>query len=107
MTENNWIIDSGASNHVTGLKQFFVNYTPIRGQHLQIANGKHITVKGKGDVNLKGTNGLVLKNVWHAPGLTSNLISLGQLEEKGLMMVKQADGTTILVQADKIIASIY
>ena len=84
-----WFVDSGASNHVTGDKRHFTTYTPIQGQQLETANGKRLTVRGKGNVTIPGANGLMLADIWHAPGITSNLVSLGQLEDKGIAIMKR------------------
>src|SRR5436309_14570512 len=78
---NTWFIDSGASNHVTGSKDHFTNYIPINSQQLKVANGQRLPVKGKGDLKVPEANGLSLTGMWHVPGMMSNLVSLGQLED--------------------------
>ena len=44
-----WVIDSGASDHVTGSSPFFFTYIPYSGQHkVKIADGTISSVSGKG-----------------------------------------------------------
>jgi len=48
-----WYVDSGASDHMTNWKEWFVDYTnfdvhsPVR-----IGDGKHIMAVGKGNINI-------------------------------------------------------
>ncbi|KAI9854274.1 MAG: hypothetical protein M1813_001314 [Trichoglossum hirsutum] len=73
---------------------------------LEIANGQRIAVKGKGHIEVPGSNGLILADVWHAPDMTSNLVSLGQLEDKGITMIKEGK-SIFLTQNNTRIASVY
>ena len=41
-------------------------------------------------------NGLILIGAWHVPGIARNLVSLGQLKDKGIAMKKQPAGNMIL-----------
>src|SRR5204862_8278924 len=78
----------------------------MTGQDIEVANGQFLTVRGIGDLITPGPCGLTLTEMWHVPGMVSNLISLGQLEDKGITMVKQANGSRILQQANKTIARV-
>jgi len=66
------------------------------GHTLEIADGHHITIRGKGNVQILGSNGLLLVDVWNTAGMMSNLISLGQLEDKGVTIVRNSNGSTTL-----------
>ena len=73
-----WIVDSGATDHMTGNSQFFLSYSPSSGQQkVQMANVNFSTVAGKGTVRLSPA--LLLKDVLHVPKLTYNLISVCKL----------------------------
>jgi hypothetical protein len=59
--ERIWVTDSGATNHVTGLNQKWVNYRAFRkGEHkVRFANNATVDAKGIGDIAM-----LFLSRVW-------------------------------------------
>ncbi|CAM8951545.1 unnamed protein product [Rhodiola kirilowii] len=73
-SDNSWILDSGATDHMTGTSQFFSSYTPCAGnKKVKMADGSFATIAGKGTVII--TPSLTLKNVLHVPLLSYNLLS--------------------------------
>lgn len=84
-TETNWVIDSGASIHVTSKKEFFNSYTPGNFGTLKMGNDGLAKVMGIGNVCLEAANGskLVLRDVRHVPDIRMNLISTGKLDDEG------------------------
>ena len=75
---NNWIVDSGASDHMTGNSQLFVSYTPCAGnEKVRIADGTLSVIAGKGSVRV--TNSITLHSVLHVLNLDCNLLSVNQL----------------------------
>ena len=82
-----WIIDSGASFHVTPHEEFFSSYQ--KGDFGTVKMGNHVTSKivGIGEVSLMTETGnkLVLKEVRHVPEMRLNLISAGKLDEAGMI----------------------
>ena len=74
-----------------------------------LGNLKHslLQVKGKGNVEVPGTGGLRLQDVWHISGLTSNLISVGQLEDKSVTLVGLSSKELVLVKENKAIAQVH
>ena len=82
-----WIIDSGASFHVTPHEEFFSSYQ--KGDFGMVKMGNHVTSKivGIGEVTLVSENGnkLVLKEVRHVPDMRLNLISVSKLDEAGMI----------------------
>ncbi|KAK8564203.1 hypothetical protein V6N12_036332 [Hibiscus sabdariffa] len=83
--ETSWVIDTGASTHVTLRRHFFTSYTPGDYGALKMGNDGLVPVVGIGDISLVNNNGtrLTLKNVRHAPDIRLNLISLGKLDDEG------------------------
>ncbi|RDX97859.1 hypothetical protein CR513_19322, partial [Mucuna pruriens] len=80
-----WIIDSGATLHVTSTKKFFTSYTSGDFGMLKIGNHGVTKVIGVGEVWLQ-TNTRVqlwLRGVKHAPDIYFNLISLHMLDDGG------------------------
>ncbi|XP_072150820.1 uncharacterized protein [Setaria viridis] len=79
-----WILDSGATNHMTGARSAFADLDgSIRGS-VRFGDGSTVVIEGRGTVLFKGKTGehQKLVDVYHIPRLTANIISLGQLEEK-------------------------
>jgi len=81
--ESMWIIDSGATLHVTTRKEFFKSYTPGDFGVLKMGNDGVSKVIGVGDVCLQ-TNmrmQLLLKGMKHAPDVHFNLIFAHVLDD--------------------------
>ena len=65
-TSEYWILDSGATSHMTGQSKSFVSYLPCSGQDkVRIADGSFSTVSGKRTVNCTPT--ITLSSVLHVP----------------------------------------
>lgn len=80
-----WIIDSGATLHVTPRMEFFTSYTSGDFGVLKMGNDGVSKVIGVGDVCLQTNMGmqLLLKGVKHAPDVRFNLIFVQFLDEGG------------------------
>ncbi|PKU82965.1 hypothetical protein MA16_Dca021360 [Dendrobium catenatum] len=73
-----WIIDSGATDHMTHSPTHLINYTPCpNNKKIITADDSLTTVAGQGDIILSPL--LTLKNVLHVPQLSTNLISIQKL----------------------------
>ncbi|WVZ20167.1 hypothetical protein V8G54_007489 [Vigna mungo] len=83
--ESMWIIDSGATLHVTSRKEFFTSYTPGDFGVLKMGNDGVSKVIGVGDVHLQTNMGmqLLLRGVKHAPDVRFNLIFVQILDDGG------------------------
>jgi len=88
-----WIIDSGASFHVTPHEEFFSSYQ--KRDFGMVKMGNHVTSKivGIGEVTLVTENGskLVLKEVRHVPDMRLNLILTGKSDDVGMINQFGAD----------------
>lgn len=79
-----WIIDSGATDHMTGSPSLFSAYKPCAGnQKIKIADGSLSAIAGKGSIILSST--LTLHNVLHVPNLSCNLLSISKLTRPELL----------------------
>ncbi|KAL5500530.1 hypothetical protein EMCRGX_G012108 [Ephydatia muelleri] len=103
-----WIIDSGASRHMTFEKSWFVNYTIFRTvQKVGTANGDSIEALGYGDIVIqthleKGVDEFIVKDVLYVPDLTCSLLSVSTLLEKGKEVRFLGKRFTILDHKGKI-----
>ncbi|PRQ35370.1 putative RNA-directed DNA polymerase [Rosa chinensis] len=72
-----WIIDSGASDHMTYDKSFFMSMSSPSISHVSNANGASFPVLGIGSVQV--TPSIVLHDVLYVPSLSHHLLSVSQL----------------------------
>ncbi|KAK7259271.1 hypothetical protein RIF29_24873 [Crotalaria pallida] len=89
--EEIWFLDSGCSNHMCDKMEFFTDLDESFKTNVTLGDNSNMNVKGKGTVRLL-INGIVhiLTNVFYIPELRNNLLSIGQLAEKGLeILIKQ------------------
>ncbi|XP_023763587.1 uncharacterized protein LOC111912075 [Lactuca sativa] len=83
--KDTWYLDNGASNHMTGVREYFAELDEnIRGQ-VRFGDGSRVQIKGKGTILLdcKNKEQLVIAEVYYIPALRSNILSLGQMTEEG------------------------
>src|ERR1041385_1846755 len=80
-----WYLDTGASNHMTGCKEKFLDLEyDVKGS-VKFGDGSTVEICGQGSVLFMGLNGehRTLTGVYYIPQLRSNIISIGQLDEIG------------------------
>ncbi|KAE8650579.1 hypothetical protein Csa_010963 [Cucumis sativus] len=77
-------IDSGCSNHMTGLKPIFNELNEGEKLKVELGNNKELQVERKGTVGIETHHGnRILTNVQYVPDIGYNLLSVGQLMESG------------------------
>ncbi|KAL6533177.1 hypothetical protein OROMI_027289 [Orobanche minor] len=83
--ESSWVVDSGATCHVTSRRDFYSSYTPGNYGIVKMGNQGLSKIVGVGDVYLKFDTGveLILRNVKHVPDMRLNVISVGLLDDDG------------------------
>ncbi|KAL9429389.1 hypothetical protein AB3S75_031241 [Citrus x aurantiifolia] len=88
--EDVWFFDSGCSNHMSGDKSLFCDFDESFKHTVKLGNNTRMEVTGRGNVRLKvkGTTHVV-SEVYYVPELRNNLLSIGQLQERGLAIVIQ------------------
>ncbi|KAK1437640.1 hypothetical protein QVD17_03434 [Tagetes erecta] len=92
-----WFVDSGCSNHMTGSKESFITLDESFKREVRLGDKKKLAVEGKGTVKIRtGNNGFkLLDQVYYAPKLEYNLLSVGQLMKKGYNLLFD-DGKCII-----------
>lgn len=78
-----WLIDSGATQHMTHSKTVLTGYRSIKPVKVHLADDGTVEAIGCGDVEMvmqtqHGPRIGVLKNVWHVPRLSRNLFSVAR-----------------------------
>ncbi|CAH0722004.1 unnamed protein product, partial [Brenthis ino] len=89
-----WILDSGASAHMSYKRENFVELYEYTGSPLKLGNQEALEVIGQGNILIdKCVNGQwetsILKNVLYVPKLRRNLFSEGVVTRQGYNIVKK------------------
>ncbi|KAL8107627.1 hypothetical protein AgCh_024147 [Apium graveolens] len=90
---NLWYLDNGASNHMSGQRTNFKDLDEKITGRVKFGDVSMVHIKGKGSVIFKCKNGeeSVLREVYYILSLCHNIISLGQLAEKGNKVTLNGD----------------
>ncbi|XP_058784891.1 uncharacterized protein LOC131659762 [Vicia villosa] len=101
-----WYLDSGCSTHMTGRRDWFVQINQVAKNKVKFADDSTLMAEGVGDVLIEKKDGghSMIKDVLYIPGIKCNLLSVGQLLEKGynirledkILRVVDASGVLIL-----------
>ena len=78
-------LDTGASNHMCGHKHLFIDIQDIEDGYVSFGDSTKVLDKGRGKICFSQKNGKegTVENVYYVPDLKSNILSMGQLLEKG------------------------
>jgi transposase InsO family protein len=106
---NEWILDSGASKHFCGSKDYFINLSAIQPIKIKMGNDSTVEAKKMGDIIItlkhEGINNTIrLSEVLYVPEITTNLMSVSELSKAGYGMVFKGEEGTILTPTGKICA---
>jgi hypothetical protein len=85
-----WYLDSGASFHMTGDKEFFSDLEERDlKMHIKMGDDGRYSEIGIGTITFQrdSSKPFQLKNVMHVPGLKKNLVSVAILEDRGYDVV--------------------
>lgn len=104
-----WIIDSGASCHMTYRREWLTDYRPITEEVVSLSDDMQCAVSGKGTVNIKKLiNGqwskARIENVLHVPQIKKNLFSVGASAKKGFCTIFNEQ--TVIFKKDKSVQAV-
>ena len=94
---NNIIIDSGASEHYSPNKDWFINYKATN-KSIIIANGQRIAIKGIGDIPIIANHReLIISKVNYIPEIKTTLLSSRELAKKGWEVLFKGNTARLLL----------
>lgn len=105
---NRWIIDAGASCHIAMDKSLFSTFEEKYKEKVQVADGSEYTSKGIGTVKIKfldDEENIVsanLERVLYVREITSNILSVDRLTQKGFALEFSEDKCFIKADDKKI-----
>ncbi|DAZ99706.1 TPA: hypothetical protein N0F65_000884 [Lagenidium giganteum] len=103
-----WLLDSGASSHMTFEASDFVELRSLKGAlTISIANGHRLPVRGIGTVRLSTPNGTVVRltDVMYVPELDRKLLSVHAHTAKGVE-IRFVGGVCTIRLNDKVIGNV-
>lgn len=105
-----WILDSGASAHMSYKREYFVDFHKYVGPPLKLGNQETLEVNGQGNILIeKYVNGQwetsILKNVLYVPQLRRNLLSEGVVTKHGYKIIKKDSDAKIYKGNDLVLCA--
>ena len=96
-----WIVDTGATCHMAWNKSIFKGRLDYVNAVVSTASG---AMKAAGQGNVRLSDGTLVSDVLYVPNLTRNLLSVAQLQEKGINIAMTERGL-VLVDGENIVAT--
>lgn len=110
-TQDNWIVDSGATCHICNNRRSFVEIHPLKKPQLvTLGDGHELSATETGDVTLEllskdgKTKRCRLHDVLYVPELEYNLLSVTKATEAGKRVKFDSNDCQLLDQDDKVVA---
>lgn len=109
LEEDIWILDSGASAHMTYRKNFFIELFECSQKSLTLGNKQSVEVSGIGKIRIKRyVNGQwedgELHGVLYVPSLRRNLFSEGVIIKKNYTIIKK-DTSALIYKDNQVVMS--
>ena len=99
-----WLVDSGASFHMTPHREWFYDYETYDGSNVFLGDDSIKRIIGRGKVKLRLIYGRIrtLPGVFHIPGLDRNLISISKMDDAGIKPIFEKE-TCRMVQGEIVL----
>ncbi|GAU25767.1 hypothetical protein TSUD_222240 [Trifolium subterraneum] len=100
-----WYFDTGCSNHMTRNKSILTDVNKCLNTRIKLANSNFIAAEGMGNVVIQRSNGkkAIIEKVLYVPGMKCNLMSVGQLLEKGFKAVFEGETLKLFDSKQRLI----
>jgi hypothetical protein len=92
LKKQSWLLDSGCSNHMVGNKDWLYELDESYRDTVKLGDDSKMLVMGRGNVRLIINGKIhVISNVYYIPGLKTNLLSIGQIQQKKVTVIFKDD----------------
>ncbi|XP_058746568.1 uncharacterized protein LOC131619496 [Vicia villosa] len=100
-----WYLDTGCSNHRTGKKSWFFELDDSANRRIRFADNNIVCAVGIGKVLIHRKDGkkAYITDVLYVPSMKNNLISIGQLLQKGYTMKMEAQAMKVFDSKNRLI----
>ena len=104
-----WLIDSGATQHMTSYKQAIHSYESISHQRLHLGDNGVVEAIGKGSMLVETcvdnkVKRICIHDVRHVPKLHTNLLSISKLIARGFNVHFKTMGCKVRSQRGEVVA---
>nr|GEY35884.1 ribonuclease H-like domain, reverse transcriptase, RNA-dependent DNA polymerase [Tanacetum cinerariifolium] len=102
--DNLWYLDNGASNHMTGVREYFKELDEKVSGKVRFGDGSYIEIKEKGSILIEcdDEKQRIISHIYYIPSLKSNLLSLGQFTKISCKVVMEDDELRLYDMDNKI-----
>jgi len=100
-----WFLDTGCSNHMTGHKAWLIKFDDTRRSKTRLADNRSLQAEGAGNMVIRRSNGssTIIEYALYVPGMKGNLLSVGQLIEKGFSLTMKNDVLELFDANNKLV----
>nr|KYP39567.1 Retrovirus-related Pol polyprotein from transposon TNT 1-94 [Cajanus cajan] len=83
-----WYLDTGCSNHMSFQKSWFIELNEKIKTKVKFADNSTVKSEGKGKILIRRRDGkaAIISDVLYVPAMKHNLLSIGQLLQKGYLL---------------------
>ena len=104
-----WVLDTGATNHMTGSRGAFSELDTGIISTVRFGDGSVIKIEGRGTILFacKNVEHRTLANAYFIPRLTTNIISVGQLDEVGFQVLVKGGVMRICDEERRLLTKVH
>ena len=105
MKGEEWYLDSGCSNHMTAHREWLTNFDASKKTSIKLADNRKLALEGSGNIVMRSNFGgkVIIEDVFYVPDMKCNLMSIGQLVEKGFSVSMEGESLKLFDPKKKLV----